>query len=294
MAEPLEDERLRLSYSFERIHRQGLLVGDDHRRPSEIRDDSFIQYDQISRSLDVSLHTFRIAYAPHPRVTLVAELPFIQRELERWDSNQVRFEEQTEGLGDVGFMIVVPFIRKGKETSHIHLGFDAPTGSIRRGEGNGGGRAPYDLQIGNGTWDLEWGWTYRGEWRFVSWGGQAVGKHPVRRNGLHYREGSRFNASIWGATRIIGGLSASLRFGWEKQNNISGRDRGLDPISETSANPKARGGTRLDLSPGLALEIPQLNHQRLSFEVDLPVYQHLDGPQLERDWAVRAGWQWVF
>jgi hypothetical protein len=189
--------------------------------------------------------------------------------------------------------MVVPFIRKGREASSVHLGFNAPTGSIRRGDGNGE-RAPYDLQIGGGTWALEWGWSYRGEWERMSWGMQAVGNHPVNRNGLHYRLGSHFEASMWSAVDLIAGVSASLRFSWDKQNNISGQDRELDPISEPSANSKARGGTRLDLSPGLAFEIPRLKGQRISAEVAVPVYQNLDGPQLERDWAVEVGWQWVF
>jgi len=293
MGEPLEGDRVRLSYRFERIHRRGMLVGGDHQSPSEVRDKAFWNYTEIPRSQDISVHTFELAYAPHPRITLVAEMPVVVKDLERFDENDNRYHHQTEGVGDVGFYAIVPFIRKGLETSHVHFGFDAPTGSIRRGDTNPG-RAPYDLQIGNGSVDLEWGWTYRGAWRFVSWGGQATGRHPLDKNGLGYREGSRFNASMWGATRLLWGLSASLRFGWEKQNNIRSRDKGLDPISEPSANAKARGGDRLDLSPGIALDLPQLFHQRLSVEVDLPVYQHLDGPQLERDWVVRAGWQWIF
>ena len=34
--------------------------------------------------------------------------------------------------------------------------------------------------------------------------------------------------------------------------------------------------------------------QRLGVEIGIPVYQDLDGPQLERDWTFRAGWQWVY
>ncbi len=292
-AEPLEEDRFRISYTFERRKRQGLLVGDRDRTPEQIRNESFLDIDRTPRSLEVSVHTVRVAYAPHPRITLLAELPIVQRELERFDMSRMRFQNQTEGVGDVGFAVLVPFIRKGLETSHVHLGVYAPTGSIRRKDGEPE-RLPYDAQPGNGTWDLEWGWTYRGAWRFISWGAQAKGRHPVGRNDLDYREGSRFNASMWGATELFSGLSASLRFGWEKQNNIAGRDRGLDPIEGPSENPKARGGTRFDLSPGLTLDLPRLANQRLSVELDLPVYQELDGPQLERDWAVRTGWQWVF
>jgi hypothetical protein len=292
-AEPLDPGRWRLSYDFERRKRQGLRIGSRERSPSEIRARPAEPSERLPRSLEISIHTFRVAYAPHPRFTLVAEIPVVQRELERFDANLDRFQNQTEGLGDVSLAVVVPFIRKGNESSHVHFALDAPTGSIRRNDGEPD-RLPFDGQLGNGTVDFEWGWTYRGQWRFTSWGGQVSGRHPIGRNDLGYREGSRFDASVWGASELVGGLSATLRFGWEKQNNTRGRDKGLGPISEPSENPKARGGTRLDLSPGLALELPWLPHQRLSFEIDLPVYQNLKGPQLEQDWAVRTGWQWVF
>lgn len=291
--EPLEGDRIRLAYSFERRKRQGLRIGDRERSPTQVRNNPAQPSERIPRSLEVTIHTIRVAYAPHPRVTLEAELPIVQKELERFDTDFDRFQNQTEGVGDVSFTMIVPFIRKGLESSHFHLGLQAPTGSIRRNDGRPD-RLPFDAQLGNGTWDFEWGWTYRGQWRVLSWGAQATGFHPLGRNDLGYREGSRFNASMWGATKIFKGLSGSLRFGWEKKNNIRGRDRGRDPISEPSENPKARGGTRFDLSPGLTLDLPQLSNQRLSFEVDLPVYQNVDNVQLERDWAIRTGWQWVF
>jgi hypothetical protein len=238
-------------------------------------------------------HTFQLAYAPHPRVTLIAEIPFVQRELKSVSDTGVRSEVDTEGIGDVGFAVVLPFIRKGNESSHIHVGLKVPTGSIRRG-----GRVTrdtFDSQIGNGTVDLEWGWTYRGFKDQISWGGQVYGRHPVGRNGLDYRVGSRFEGSLWGVVEFIDGLSGSLRISWEKQNNIRVRGRSTNAdIQHPSDNPKARGGNRFSINPGLTLEIPQLANQRIAVEFELPFYQELDGPQLERDWSVTVGWRWGF
>jgi hypothetical protein len=288
-AEPLEGDRLRLAYRWERIKRQGLMDGGRDRTQNQVRQ----QFPQTPRRLDVTIHSFEAAWAPHPRVTLVAELPFIETELERIDPSDTGFKNSTDGIGDFAFTAVVPFIRKRREASHIHVGFHAPTGSIRRRDGQPE-RLPYDAQIGNGTWDLEWGWTYRGETDRFSWGGQMKGVHPVGRNDLSYREGSRFDGSIWGGARLICGLSTSLRFAWIKTNNTAGQDRSLDPDFDPSMSAKLRGGHRLELGPGLALDLPQLRNQRLAFEASFPVWQDVDGPQLERDWSLKAGWQWVF
>ena len=300
-AEPLEDQRFRVSYSFEREERSGMLIGNDHVSPSDVLNpnnsmpnNSFNPYDRTPESLEVTVHTVQLAYAPHPRATLVVEVPFLVRELETRDQFGVHTEDQTKGVGDIGFALVVPFIRKRRESSHIHLGFDIPTGSIRRGGDET--RLPFDSQIGNGSFDIEYGWTYRGEMDWLSWGAQAVGRHPIGRNDLKYRTGSRFETSLWGAGRLPAGWSASLRFGWQKQNNIRVPDGEFvgGTITDPSDNPKARGGSRLTLSPGLSLEWPQLGNQRFAIEVGVPVYQDLDGPQLKQDWSIKAGWQWGY
>ncbi len=292
-AESLEGKRLRLAYSFEKHRYRQLLSGSRERSASQARNQHNPPYEQTPKALDVIVHTIVLAYAPHPRLTLVFEVPFLDKELKRIDAMGVSRRDGSDGIGDIGFSFIIPFIRKGRESSQIHFGFDAPTGAIRRG-GNQG-RLPYDNQIGNGSWDFEWGWTYRGELDYFSWGGQVVGNHSVGRNGLHYREGSRFEASIWSGLRIVSGLSASLRFSLEKRNNISGRDRSLDIVADgPSSNDKKRGGFHVDVYPGISLEIPGLDRQRLAIEFGLPIYQHLDGPQLSRDWSVKAGWQWVY
>lgn len=286
----LDAGQMRLAYSFERIRSREIFVGSRDRTQSEIL---IGFYQQAPTELDVTLHEFELAYAPHSRVTLVVSLPFVEKELQRLSLTNGRSEIQTDGVGDLQVSVIVPFIRKGRESSQVHIGVKAPTGSIRRGGDMG--RLPYDLQIGNGTWDLEWGWTYRGERDAFSWGAQFYGVHPVGTNGLHYREGSRFNASMWSAAEIVGGLSVSLRLGAQKQTNIRGFDRSLDlAMDGPSSNDKARGGFRVDLSPGLSLEIPELNHQRLAIEFGIPIHQDLDGPQLAREWSLKAGWQWVF
>ncbi|MBY0399822.1 transporter, partial [Myxococcota bacterium] len=292
-AEPLEGQRMRIRYQWRRTKSQGLLIADRDARPGHVRDDLFLDYAETPRALDVTTHTVEVAYAPHPRTTLILQVPFIVKELETLEASGDRRSDRTEGVGDISLGLVVPFIRRGRESSHVHVAFDVPNGSFRKRDQ--GRRLPYDSQIGNGTVDFEWGWTYRGERDWISWGGQAIGRHPLGKNGLDYREGSRFEASLWSGMRLFDGLSATVRAQWQKQNNLSGRDRGFDPISDPAENGKARGGTRFLLGPGLSFDLPgALRGQRIAVELAVPVYQNLDGPQLEQDWTLTTGWQWVY
>lgn len=297
LGQSLEAGDMRIRYSWERTHSQGMRSGQRSFSPDRSRAD--YGYTSTPRSLDATVHRFQLAYAPHARVTLVAELPFVQKEFERGEpfatgicGSAARCQVQTEGVGDIGFAMIVPFIRKGHESSQVHLGIDVPTGSIRRGDR--GSRLPYDAQIGNGTVDLEWGWTYKGELERFAWGAQALGRHPVGRNGLKYREGSRFTGRIWAVADLIGGWSISLRGEWEKQNEIEGFDRALDPSLDPSNDPEKRDGQRIVVAPGMSLRIPALAGQRVGIEVGIPVFQDLDGPQLERSWSARMAWQWVY
>jgi hypothetical protein len=278
--EPLDDETWRVAYDFERIVKKGILIGNR-------------SFTSTPRKLEVSVHTVQLSYAPHPRVNLMVDIPFVENQLSTTNvASGLVSQTTTKGIGDVEFALVLPFIRKGREASHIHLGVKTPTGSYRRG--GDGSRLPYDLQPGNGTWDLEWGWTYRGETDRFAWGGQAVGIHPQGRNGLHYRDGSRFNVTGWGAARLFAGLSASVRLEWEKINNIQGRDRSLDQAADPSNNSKTRGGESIQISPGMSFDLPQLPHQRIAIEATLPLWENLDGAQLKRDWAIEVGWRWGF
>ncbi len=57
-----------------------------------------------------------------------------------------------------------------------------------------------------------------------------------------------------------------------------------------------RGGDRIDLLFGLDLTVSEgkLQGNRLAVEVGMPIYQDLNGPQLELDYRLTVGWQLVF
>ena len=63
-----------------------------------------------------------------------------------------------------------------------------------------------------------------------------------------------------------------------------------------TADPTKRGGERLDLLFGMnlfSLSGPLAGH-RITLEAGVPIYQRLDGPQLETDWLLTVGWDMTF
>jgi hypothetical protein len=63
-----------------------------------------------------------------------------------------------------------------------------------------------------------------------------------------------------------------------------------------TANPDFYGGERLELFGGINTVVTEgpLKGHRFAIEVGAPVYQDLNGPQLETDWKLIAGWQYAF
>ena len=60
-----------------------------------------------------------------------------------------------------------------------------------------------------------------------------------------------------------------------------------------TADPKLQGGRRLDILAGINLFLPGggFGANRLALEAGLPVYEHLDGPQMSADWSLTANWR---
>ena len=78
--------------------------------------------------------------------------------------------------------------------------------------------------------------------------------------------------------------------------NIDGADPELNPAVVPTADPNRRGGKRVDFVLGVNVYVPKgrFKGNRVAFEAGIPVYQSLDGPQLENDWRLTAVWNWTF
>ncbi len=97
------------------------------------------------------------------------------------------------------------------------------------------------------------------------------------------------------ARKVTDWSSVSLRLKWSQWLNIDGADPDLTPTMVPTADPDRRAGRRLDLLFGANAFAGEGRFEglRLGFEAGLPVYQWLDGPQLETDWIVGLSLEWV-
>jgi hypothetical protein len=278
-----------VSYRYTRRKFEGLRDGTDSVSVSSILGDPYTSV-PLERVADV--HLFGVSFAPHDRLTLELTIPYVRLDLARINLDGSP-RASADGVGDLRMTALVPFIRHKGQRSHVSMGLSAPTGSIRAPDEDGV-RLPYDMQVGTGTWFFYPGITYRGHLDRFSWGMQAIGVFPVRKNDLGYSRGAGIDATGWLSWRFADWLSSSLRLGWEKFGNIAGEDLGLDKNISPLNDNKRVAGTRLNLVPGINIKLPILKGPILAMEGTWPAYQSLDGPQLETEWVFTAGLLWPF
>ena len=152
------------------------------------------------------------------------------------------------------------------------------------------------MQIGSGTVSLLPGLTYLGQ--ALPWGWAADFSSTVRvgRNGNGYRLGNRYQSSVSIARQLATWASLSAGVRGELWENIRGSDSRLDPNDEPTKDTNLQGGKRLNVVLGITFHPRNgiLKGQHFHVQGEVPVWQSLDGPQMQRSWAIRGGWQIEF
>lgn len=281
-----------LGYEYDHLTRSSNRSGTDRVSVSRIFERGFTR---TSFRQEVERHTLEVLYAPTDRITLGASLPVFHIDTRYRTPDGSSFTTGNQGVGDLELSGRLLFTRKGQECFILHLALQAPSGEIdsRDRTPDGRERLPYDEQLGGGTWNFLPAITYVGQYRETSWGVQVGADVSIGENDHGWSRPDVFHTGGWLAQRFFDLLTSQMWLEWRDWGDVDGRD---DHISQTwpSGNPNFYGGARLVLGTGLELAIPHLKGQRLSVDASFPVYQSLDGPQLESRWRLRAGWEWVF
>ncbi len=283
------------SYRFMRMDMAGNRDGTTDLTPAQVLQ----QFPVTPTEMTTDMHMLGVMVAPTDELTLSLMAPYVFKSMEHITRMGTRFTTQSNGFGDIRLMGLYKILDQDRQRIHLNAGISFPTGSTNQRDDTPAGLnqvLPYPMQLGSDTFDLHPGITYLGQSEGWSWGGQALGTIRLGTNGNSYRLGNRLNITGWGARRWNNWFSTSVRLNGNTWGNISGADPRLNPVIIPTADPNRRGGTRLDVGLGLNFLVNKgaLAGHRLAIEFALPVYQSLDGPQLETDWLLTVGWQKAF
>ncbi|MEL7253338.1 MAG: transporter [Pseudomonadota bacterium] len=303
-----------LSYRFMRMDMGGNQVGSSNVSPEFIATNVANRFGApptlrvVPTQMTMDMHMFGAMYAPNDRVTLMAMLPYITKEMDHITfqgmagTNRLGgFRTKSEGFGDVKVSALIGLWEGGSNSLHANIGVSLPTGSTSERDNiltpmntRPNVRLPYSMQIGSGTYDLLPGITYLGRSGNIGYGAQVTGVIRMGSNN-GYSLGNEVKANVWGSVQPAPWVSLSGRLEWHNVGKISGIDPQIAGPVQT-ADPNNYGGDFVTAYLGVNTVVQNgaLRGHRFALEAGMPVYQNLNGPQMERDWTLTLGWQKAF
>ncbi len=289
-----------LSYRYMRMFMEGNRDGTDTLTDREALNSPAGPFMVVPTEMTMEMHMFGAMYAPSDRLTLMAMVPVISKEMDHVTRMDTEFTTEAEDFGDVVLTALVPVgPLVGPHRMHLNLGLSVPTGSIDERDDTPAGEdslLPYPMQTGSGTYDLRLGATYLGQAERWSWGTQGLATLRLDENDRDYTYGDVWDLTAWLARAFGQQWSTSLRLAGTAWEDVEGRADELNPRMIPTADPDLRAGERVDALVGVNYYLPggMLAGSRLALEAGAPVYQRLDGPQLETDWMLTGGLQYAF
>jgi len=294
-----------LSYRWMYMSMDGSRVDTDRVSDSSVVSPTEFDFRVTPTRMPMQMHMIGIMYAPIERLTLMGMATVLSNSMDHLTRPGGMFSTQSVGMGDTSISGMFLLANSKRQRVHATFGVSLPTGTISAEDvtpasAPNKARLPYPMQLGSGTFDLLPGITYLAQNDNWSGGAQVRGTLRTGENGSDYRLGHRSMATGWVARKLGGWVSISGRVTSETWGNIEGADpsfAGARAIRLVpTVFPDLRGGSRIDVGVGLNtyLKRSRPGQIRLAVEVSRPIRQRLDGPQLETDYQVMFGTQFMF
>ncbi len=283
------------SYSYSTMSMRGNRDGNNSISSAQVLNNFMVS----PTKMIMQMHMFGLMYGINDKLTLMGMLPYSSISMDHLNRMGVRFTTTSEGISDIKLSGIYTLHQQGNRILLLNAGISFPTGSIDKRDTTPVGanqKLPYPMQLGSGTHDFLPGITYTDQQGNWSWGGQLKASVRFDKNDNDYRLGNEGNLIIWGARKLTNYASLSLRLDAKKWGDIHGADPELNPMMVPTSRTDLRGGERLDLLFGIDLTAAEgkLEGNKLAVEFGFPIYQYLDGPQLELDYRLTIGWQLLF
>ena len=288
-----------VGYRLMTMRMSGNRDGTDTLSAAEVRQRG---YAIVPRRMLSLTHMLGLMHAPTDWLTIMVMLPVQQNSMDLeagMPLGSTKFTTHSAGLGDITATGLFKVLEGSSYRLQLQAGLGLPSGGIEVRDDTpmaADARLPYPMRLGRGSLAALPGATFLTQANGWSFGVQATGQWPLYRNQDRYRTSRVGMATTRGAVSWTRWLSTSLRAAASTRSNYVGSDPDLNPQMTPAADPKLRGGSEIDGFAGVNLLAPKgaLHGHRVAIEFGLPLYQNLDGPQLQNTWMATAGWQYSF
>ncbi|WDE12890.1 transporter [Thalassomonas haliotis] len=314
-----------LSYRYMHMDMDGLLQGNSKLSASDYAANT--NFMVRPKKMTMQMHMLGLMYAPSDEVTLMAMLPYIDKDMDlimnnmnmqsqnvpamhsstMHAANSSSFNTASSALGDItlGALIKLPWpgsvLDSKNQRLHANVTFTLPTGDISKRDTTpmaDNALLPYGMQTGFDTWQLETGITYSGNQARgnFSWGAQLLWKTAVENNDQDYKAGDQLTLNSWLAYRVSHQLSLSLRLNHLDKDAIEGSDSRLNPMMAATAvsDNYEQQKTSLFLGANYLFTGGSLKGHRLAAEVGRDIDEDYAGIGMDSGTMFMLGWQKAF
>ncbi|MEM8847301.1 MAG: transporter [Bacteroidota bacterium] len=285
------------SYRYMYMNMEDLKQGSD----DASFDNALENYMVTPTEMPMNMHMVGAMFAPSDKITIMAMFNYLSMEMDHINRMGGTFTTEASGFGDIQISGLYRFFNKKKQTMHGQVGISIPTGSITESDVTPASapnetELPYPMQLGSGTFDANLAVTYLGQANKISWGGQLRAILRFGENDREFRYGNRQSLNGWFALKATDWLSFSTRLEALIVGEIDGEDPNLNPMMVITADTANSGGNFLNGGLGFNIYVPKgaLKNLRFGFEFASPLYQDVNGIQLNTRETVTLGTQYSF
>ena len=245
--------------------------------------------------MDMDMYMIGVMYAPSDKLTLMLMQNIVENTMDLESMMGMEFSTASRGLGDMKVSALYSLTNEERSSIHLNTAVSIPLGAIEERDDTPmmeNMKLPYPMQLGTGTVDLTIGGTYKGVSGRVSWGVQQLNTIRTGENDQGYRFGNTYELTSWIAYRIAEWSSISARMQGVNMAEIKGMDGDLNPMMAPPANVNNTGYTRARTYFGANFsfgENPIIRDFKLGVEYGLPIYQDVNGIQMEESDTFVAG-----
>ncbi len=263
---------------------------------SEINDMAlYNNYIVAPQQMNMRMYMIGAMYAPNDNFTLMIMQNYAENSMDLRSMMGMSFSTESRGFGDLKVSALYALISKERRSLHLNIGVNIPTGEIQNRYSTPmteNMKLPYPMQLGSGTFDYSLGGTYKGSLNHWTWGLQPMATLRTYRNTENYRLGNQLDLNSWISYDIFQWMSLSGRVLGTAREKILGSDKDLMTMMTPPANNENSGYRKVKSYLGCNFSFGDRTFWRnikLGFEYGLPLYQNVNGIQMNEKASFIAG-----
>lgn len=256
----------------------------------------------VPTEMDMNMHMLGGMYGITDKLTVMAMAMYMTKEMDHitfaggaGTTRLGEFTTRSTGWRDTSISGIYQIYEDERHSVNVNFGISAPTGSIKEEDNvltpmntTPRLRLPYAMQLGSGTWDALPGVTYTGHSGQWGWGAQYNATIRMEsENNQGYRWGNKHAVNAWTSHQFNDQFTANGLVRLETMGRIKGSDSAIAAPVQT-ADPDNYGGETVEIGAGFIYSPNIVGMEGLEFgaDINVPIYQDLNGVQMERDWGL--------